>query len=570
MTKRNGCYPPLELIILILTCVLFLGGCAPVANNNTPVQQVAPDSEDLSCSYFYFLWGTHAEYEGRFEEAADAYRKALVCDPSAHYIMHKLPLLHLKNGDMPKAIAILSDNVTHEPEDTASRMLLARLYVQQKKFNQAITQYEAILDYEPEHEQALLRLGILLHQIGKTKQARRNLTKLITLYPESYLGNLALARMADSYADAVIFYERALELNQSVELYNEIAQLYIDREKYDQAVKLLTNALENDKENEQIRLLLTLSLLGLGQEEAAVVELSLIPQYRNNPAQLTMVISKLYVRLNNHQMAIAHLRELLATADESTARYLLGVIYSDLQQFENALTTLEPIGPDADEFEDAVFLRAKMLHQDDRINQALSMLNHYMSSEETVRPMFFIVAASLYKDSDQYDRALEIIKEGFSRYPDNERILFEYGLQLEQDGQIADAISIMERLLLIKPDHAEALNFVGYTWADTNQNLDKALDYIVRAVELRPGNGYIQDSLGWIHFRMGNLEQARDELLYAAELVPEDPHIHDHLGDVYRALHENKKAVKSYSQALRFFEEDDKKNQVQAKIDALR
>jgi len=113
------------------------------------------------------------------------------------------------------------------------------------------------------------------------------------------------------------------------------------------------------------------------------------------------------------------------------------------------------------------------------------------------------------------------------------------------------------------------LNFVGYSWADTDRNLDRALLYIEKALELKPNNGYIQDSLGWIHYRLGNLERARDELLYAAELLPEDPHVHDHLGDVYRALDEQSKALKSYRQALRLFDEDDQKNQVQEKIDAL-
>ena len=127
----------------------------------------------------------------------------------------------------------------------------------------------------------------------------------------------------------------------------------------------------------------------------------------------------------------------------------------------------------------------------------------------------------------------------------------------------------MEELLIIDPDHAEALNFVGYSWADANHRLEEALDYIIRAVELKPGNGYIQDSLGWVHFRLGNLDLARSELLGALSLLPEDPHIHDHLGDVYLKIGDKAKALDLFKKALKLFDDKDKKERVQKKIDAL-
>ena len=114
------------------------------------------------------------------------------------------------------------------------------------------------------------------------------------------------------------------------------------------------------------------------------------------------------------------------------------------------------------------------------------------------------------------------------------------------------------------------MNFVGSSWADTDRNLDRALLYIEKALELKPDNGYIQDSLGWVHFKLGNLERARDELLAAIQLLPDDPYLHDHLGDVYRALGQRKEALKAYREALKYFEDDAKKAEVEKKIDALR
>lgn len=555
---------------LLLPIFLLLSSCAAQEQRISSDDSPAADSQDLSCSYFYFLWGTHAEYEQRFDEAVDAYEKALVCDPSALYIRHKLPLLHLKKGDTSRAIELLEDNIQGDPQDTASRKLLAGLLAQQKELEQASEQYEEILSYDPHNERVLLRLGVLLEQSGKPKKARRTLKRLVALNPQNYFGYLALARMSDSPAEAREYYLQALKLNWSTELAYEVAQFHIEQESYNQAIALLREILDQDDSAEQARLLIVQSLLGSDREDEAIVELSLIPRYRNSPVQLSLALGKLYVRLDNYDQAIAHLNAVLKAHNDSSARYLLGVLYSEQNRLAESLEVLEGIEADQVEFEDAVSLRSRILHQQEKAAQALEMLNEYISLPSTRRPLFYVMAASLYRDSEQMELASAVLASGYANYPDNERLLFEYGLQLERTDRLDEAIGVMEQLLIINPDHAEALNFVGYSWADTDRYLDRALVYIQRAMELKPGNGYIQDSLGWVHFKLGNLDRARDELLAALKLLPDDPYLHDHLGDVYQALGQRSKAIKAYKEALNYFDDQEKKAEVQKKIDALR
>ena len=550
--------------------LLLLAGCAAPEKTTVAEPEPPAEADDLSCSYFYFLWGTHAEYEKQFDEAVDAYEKALVCDPSALYIKHKLPLLHLKKGDSPRAIGILQENIEADPLDTASRKLLAGLLAQQKEFKAAIAQYNEILSYDPENDQVLLRLGVLLEQTGNPQKARRTLEKLVSINPDSYFGYLALARMSDSPEEAQPYYLKALSLNWSSDLAFEVAQFHIEQQSYDQAITVLREVLDQDKSKEQARLLIVQALLGSEREDEAIVELSLIPRYRSSPVQLSLALGKLYVRLDKYDQAIAHLNAVLKVEDDSSARYLLGVLYSEQERLPEALEVLEGIGTDNEEFEDAVFLRSRLLHQQEKAAQALAMLNEYNAIPSTRRPLFYVMAASLYRDSGQTELASAVLASGYANYPDNERLLFEYGLQLERTDRLDAAIGIMEQLLVVNPNHAEALNFVGYSWADTDRNLDRALLYIEKALELKPNNGYIQDSLGWVHFKLGNLERAREELLAALELLPDDPYLHDHLGDVYRALGQRSKAIDSYRQALKYFEEEDKKAEVEKKIDELR
>ena len=255
--------------------------------------------------------------------------------------------------------------------------------------------------------------------------------------------------------------------------------------------------------------------------------------------------------------------------DNSEARYLLAVLYMEAEEWTAALDMLSKINPSDDEFEDSVVLQSRIYHQTDQIEQGIELLQRYLDDKESQKELFYILASSLYQENGQSVRATEVLVTGISIFPDSEKLLFEYGLQLERTDQLEEAIEAMERLLEHNPDHAEALNFIGYSWADTDRNLEQALVYIVRAMELKPGNGYIQDSLGWVHFKLGNLETARDELTEALELVPDDPHIYDHLGDVYMSLGMADKALEAYKSAFERFEDEEKKSMVQNKIDTF-
>ncbi|MEJ2058419.1 MAG: tetratricopeptide repeat protein [Desulfofustis sp.] len=563
--------------MLALLLCLLLSSCSSAVKQTDPPQLLPEElsgrsnSQDLSCAYFYFLWGTHAEYEKNYDEAIDAYQKALVCDPSAQYIKNKLPILLLNKGDVGAATGLLQENIDSDPNDTASRKLLAGILARQNRTEQAIDQYRAILAYEPDNESALLRLGILLEKSGKAREAEATLNKLIEINPSAYFGYLALARMSDSPESSEENYGQAIKLNWSNELAYEVAQFHMDQGDYEKAVTLLREVLEKDESQEQARLMIVQSLLGLDREEEAISELSLIPRFRNSPLQLSLVLAKLYVRLDKYDQAIDHLKAILAYENDSVARYLLGIIYSEREQFQESLTILEGIEPQQEEFEDAVIMRARLLTELGKSEQALQMLSGYMADGTTQKPLFFVMAASLYHERERPEKALTVleVEAGAAVYPDNERILFEYGLQLERGDRLEEAIAVMQKLIEVNPDHAEALNFVGYSWADSDRNLEQAREYITRAMQLKPGNGYIQDSLGWVYFKLGDLERARSELVEALKALSEDPYLHDHLGDVYRALKEDTNARKAYQKAVELFDEPEQKDRVQKKIDAL-
>ncbi|HEY0122227.1 MAG TPA: tetratricopeptide repeat protein, partial [Rhizobium sp.] len=100
------------------------------------------------------------------------------------------------------------------------------------------------------------------------------------------------------------------------------------------------------------------------------------------------------------------------------------------------------------------------------------------------------------------------------------------------------------------PDQPQVLNYLGYSWVDMNTNLDQGLGMIRKAVDLKPDDGYIVDSLGWAYFRLNRFDDAVTELERAAQLKAGDPTINDHLGDAYWRVNRKLEAVYQWNRAL--------------------
>lgn len=135
-----------------------------------------------------------------------------------------------------------------------------------------------------------------------------------------------------------------------------------------------------------------------------------------------------------------------------------------------------------------------------------------------------------------------------------------------------DLVRQMREAIRLNPKHAEALNYLGYTYAERGINLDEAEGLIKRALEIRPKDGYITDSLGWVYFQRGDLPRAVEWLRKAVELAPEDATIVEHLGDAYVKSGDRERGLSMYERALGLEHKDEpqKKEELREKIRKLR
>ena len=115
----------------------------------------------------------------------------------------------------------------------------------------------------------------------------------------------------------------------------------------------------------------------------------------------------------------------------------------------------------------------------------------------------------------------------------NWTLFYFRGICFERSKQWPKAEADFKKALELYPDQPLVLNYLGYSWVDQGINLDEAFKMLRRAVDLKPTDGYIVDSLGWAHFKLGHYQEATEELEKAIELKPADPVVNDHLGDAY-------------------------------------
>jgi tetratricopeptide (TPR) repeat protein len=146
----------------------------------------------------------------------------------------------------------------------------------------------------------------------------------------------------------------------------------------------------------------------------------------------------------------------------------------------------------------------------------------------------------------------------------NERFYFQVGAILGQAGREEESVEYLEKAIALDPEFDEALNHLGYTWAEKGKNLDRALDLIERAVKKDPENPAYLDSLGWVLFKLGRTSESLPHLERAAALLTEpDGTVYDHLGDVLAALGRMADAKEAWRKSVAI----EKSDAVQRKLD---
>ncbi|WP_027142317.1 tetratricopeptide repeat protein [Mesorhizobium sp. WSM3626] len=238
--------------------------------------------------------------------------------------------------------------------------------------------------------------------------------------------------------------------------------------------------------------------------------------------------------------------------DSDAALVQLAAVAEQLKDGEGAIALYRRI-PDSSPLKEISDLQLGLNLADlDRHDEAITHLKAFVEAHPNDMRAY-LALGGVYSSKDDfrsaanlYDKAVEALKTPTAA---NWNIFYQRGIAYERLKEWPKAEPNFRKALELQPDQPQVLNYLGYSWVDMNTNLKEGLEMIQKAVDLRPSDGYIVDSLGWAYFRLGRFDDAVREMERAVALKPEDPVLNDHLGDAYWRVGRKLEATFQWNQA---------------------
>lgn len=249
----------------------------------------------------------------------------------------------------------------------------------------------------------------------------------------------------------------------------------------------------------------------------------------------------------------------------------LANVYESTKRYQDAIATYERIPPGGPLDMSIRIRKAINYNLMEKPDEAKVLLDRVIAEHpKDLRPLdalgSILRARKRWEEAiTYYDKAIDLIDK-----PEKQHWTYWYarGTSYERMKQWPKAEADLLKALKLNPDQPLVLNYLGYSWIDQNRNLQRGLKLIEKAVALKPDDGYIVDSLGWAHYKLGNYGDAVKYLERAVELRPEDPILNDHLGDAYWRVGRTREARFQWDQALTLKPEPEDAEKIRAKLQA--
>lgn len=442
----------------------------------------------------------------------------------------------LMENNLSEAARVISDYLARK-ENTPLRERLGQLYVDSEQPEKALETLRRIPAKERSPE-ALFQIARAEARLGRRAAAIEALKKLVKQNPEHLEAWVEMAfqqEMDKDYASAVATYTQILELGATRD---DIRQ-----------------RIENGggEGREDIRLRVVGLWLKLNSPDKA-----LDTALASSGSKAFILAASLLFLNESYSAQASTLLDVLASQPPVPGEYFFykAVIAHDGEgNPQKALQFLDLV-PEADpHFSQALQFRIQLLYTLGREHEAVAL----MEQGKRLYPgqsRFPLLQAGYLIEKKRLDEAKDVLEQAIKDRPEDEDLLYQYGAVLDRQGDRKTAIGIMRKIVAKNPDHADALNYIGYTLAEEGRELERALSLIKKADRLKPDNGYIVDSLAWVYHRMGKHEEAWKHIQHAVTLSKDDPTMWEHYGDIAKQSGRAAQARKGYQNALKFKHDD--------------
>jgi tetratricopeptide (TPR) repeat protein len=536
-----------------------------------PSPEEAKKNSEATAEYHFSMAQAYVT-EGNPDRAIEEFKLTLMYDPNSALVYARLATEYIKKGLLSAAMDACKQALGIDPKFTDASLMLAGLYSASHENKEALAQYDSVLRIDPKHEEAAVYRAQTLADLGKIDAATNSLRAFVKTDPEAVLAWYSLGRAEESqdrFKEAVIAYRKAIDLRPS---FNQpalsLGYLYETKKMNDQAVAVYNALWEESQDSGAANRLATI-YLKQEKYDLAIPFLESLQASDPDDLNASVKLGLIQMELKQYPKAIATFKAILVKTPESDrVHYYLGSLYEELQKYEEAMNELRQIKPDSKMYSDAVLHVAFLTKERKGVEEARTYINHEIERSPRVAN-FYVYSASLEEESKSIPQAIVLLEKAVSFFPEDEKVRYYLGSLYDRQGDQDRGLAQMEAILNVNPDNTDALNYIGYTWTQKGVRLNDAEKLLRKALALRPDNGYIQDSWGYYLFVRGRVNEAVVELEKAVALKPNESTILEHLGDAYLRSNLREKALRRYTDAVKFADDDTFKQKLEKKRDVL-
>ncbi len=589
----------MRLNVILQLSALFLGisGCA-TWNLSSPavfksdaynVKGEAPESiappenpeemaevQSQSKADYHFTLAESYSMQGEWTKAIENYKLSLVHDPKSFRSHFRVASEYVRAGLVGQALEHCEEAIKIKKDFAEARILQASLNSVLGFHDKARKGYEELLVLEPKNQEAQILLGATYLDENKLDQAARYFEVLARKNSQShivwyYLGRTYLMQKTpQAMANAETAFKTSLKMEQNfVQSVIELGSIYEKRGQFDKAVALYESY--QAQYGPDVSVAESLVQVYLTQENyaRAYEHLKTINELDQGNLNAQLKMAFILVDQKKFSEAIPLLEKILHQTPESDrVRFYLGAVYEEIKDFPAAIQQFKEIPKSSKYFPDSIMHMAYLYKLLEKPDAAIALLEEQMEFLDD-NAKIYALYGSFLEGQKRYDEAQKLLEKGMGKFPTDTQIIYQLGSVYDLLGQPDKTVANMEKLIEIDKNHVEGLNYLAYLYADKTKNLSVAEKLARRALSLRPNDGFILDTLGWVLFKQNRFDEAVKTLERAHQIEGKESIIAEHLGDVYFRVEMPQKARDMYRKAAENEKNENNVQKIRAKIDTI-
>ncbi|HRH12787.1 MAG TPA: tetratricopeptide repeat protein [Azonexus sp.] len=444
-----------------------------------------------------------------------------------------------------------------EPASTRARQTESSLLLLANRIDDLAPQLAGLLEQDKANAPGnLMHLNRMLSRHTDKKAVQRLVDRVATPYgdlPEAHFAMGLAAANADDLMRAQGEFKKALDQRPDWEAAELAYAQLLARASAANAIDSLNEFLARKPDAREARLTLARLLISESRYGDARAQFDRLLKDSPDSPEIIFPVAMLALQSGDAATGRAQLEKLLNSdfPDKSSVHFFLGQLDEEQKKPDLALEHFRQVTA-GDQYVPARSRAARILLQQGQVEQARAMLQAARGSSTAENTQLILAEAQLLREAGRGDESYAFLEVELAKQPDNPELLYETALAAERQDKPQILEKHLRHLLKLKPDHAHALNALGYSLAERNVRLAEAQKLLGRALVLAPEDPFIMDSMGWLLYRQGKLPEAL-RTLETAYGIKADPEIAAHLGEVLWTSGRKDEAMRFLNNAAKQF-----------------